>query len=180
MRQYWSEGTDAVSLNELCRLAGVSKPAVYREFGGEDGLIDAALELYATAYLTPVSRHTTTEGPFGESLMQLVDMMIDYDEAQPAGCLLAKMRVLSSNLGPATRARVEALRDSARADYAAWVDRAKSRGEIDATMSTDVAAAFVDLQLTALLMQVALGEDPELLRAHARLTFAGLLGPAAA
>lgn len=46
MECYWREGTDGVSLNELYRRADVSKPGVYREFGGEDGLMAAVLEHY--------------------------------------------------------------------------------------------------------------------------------------
>ncbi len=43
MECYWREGVDGVLLNELCRRAAVSKPGVYREFGGEDGLMDAVV-----------------------------------------------------------------------------------------------------------------------------------------
>ena len=45
MDSYWRDGVENVSLNELCRRAEVSKPGVYREFGGEEGLLDAVLEL---------------------------------------------------------------------------------------------------------------------------------------
>lgn len=178
MNAYWSEGTDDVSLNEICRRAGVSKPAIYREFGGEDGLMDAALEFYATTVLAPVMGYITQDGPFAEVLFGLVDLMVgvgaDVDRNLPAGCLLAKMRVLSSRLGPATQARVDALRADALASYAAWVERAKGRGEVSADISTAVAASFLDTQLTSLFMQIALGDDPEALRAQSRLTFAGL------
>ena len=88
------------------------------------------------------------------------------------------MRVLSSNLGPSTRARVDALRDHSRATYQRWVDRARAAGEIRADVPSETAAAFLDNQITALLMQTALGEDAETLRAQSKLTFAGLLGVA--
>ena len=171
---YWREGTDSVSLNELCRRADVSKPGVYREFGGEDGLMAAVLDHYDDTVLAPMFERIAEERPFPEVLTELVEFMTDLDRGMPAGCLLAKMRVLSSNLGPVTQARVDALREDARARYADWVERAKARGEVDPSIPTTTAAAFIDAQFTALLTQVALGEDPELLRAQARLTFAGL------
>lgn len=37
-----------------------------------------------------------------------------------------------------------------------------------------MAAAFIDNQFTALLIEVALGEDPDELRAKSRVTFTGL------
>jgi AcrR family transcriptional regulator len=174
MDSYWREGTDAVSLNELCRRAGVSKPAVYREFGGEDGLMDATLERYAETVLEPMLERTEDDAPFADVLAALIDTIVDLDRDMPAGCLLAKMRVLSSQLGSATRTRADQLRTASRARYAHWLDRAKARGDIADDIPTSVAAAFVDNQLTALLIQVAQGEDPDMLRAHAEIGFAGL------
>lgn len=173
---YWREGTDAVPLNELCRRADVSKPGIYREFGAEDGLMDAILERYAATVLSPTWELTTHDRPFAELLTTLVGFLTSADGTRPAGCLLATMRVLSSHLGPATTARVEALGAHARDTCAHWVERAKARAEIAPVVPTTVAAAFVDTQFTTLLIQMALGADPALLRAQAGLAFAGLTG----
>lgn len=178
MDSYWREGTDAVSLNELCRRADVSKPALYREFGGEDGLMDATLDHYAETVLAPMLDRTTDDAPFAEVLAAMIDIMLDINRDMPAGCLLAKMRVLSSQLGPATQNRADNLRAEARARYVDWVERAKTRGEIAEDVPTTVAAAFIDNQFTALLIQIAQGDEPDMLRAQARLTFAGLTSPA--
>ena len=176
MDSYWREGTDGVPLNEVCRRAQVSKPGVYREFGGEDGLMDAVLERYAGTVLSPTWELTTHDRPFAEVLATLVGFLTDDGDTRPAGCLLAMMRVLSSDLGPATKARVEALGAHARGIYADWVERAKTRGEIAPSVPTTVAAALIDTQFTMLLVQMALGADPGLLRAQAGLAFAGLVG----
>jgi len=173
---YWREGADGVSLNEICRRAEVSKPGLYREFGGEDGLMAAALERYAATVLAPTLEQTRLDRPFREVLETLVGFMTDPDRPVPTGCLLSSMRVSPARLGPVTRARVGALGDGARADYAAWVQRAKERGELAPDVPVEVAAAFIDTQFTTLLVQMAAGEDPELLRSQARLAFAGLTG----
>ena len=44
MRHYWRDGVHA--FNEVCRRVSVSKPSIYREFGGEDGLVEAVLIYY--------------------------------------------------------------------------------------------------------------------------------------
>ena len=54
METYWEEGIENVSLNEMCRKIGESKPSVYREYGGEEGLQLAALELYYKYRVEPV------------------------------------------------------------------------------------------------------------------------------
>jgi AcrR family transcriptional regulator len=173
---YARDDLHTLSLNEICRRAGVSKPGVYREFGGEDGLMDAVLQRYSETVLTPVTALIAQDRPFIEGLAALVAFMTDTEGAEPRGCLLAKMRESPSRLGPDTRATVAALRAGGLASYANWVERAKGRGEISDAVPTAVAAAFLDTQFTILLLKMAQGEDPKLLRAQARLAFAGLTG----
>lgn len=174
MRSYWTDGVDGVSLNEICRRVGVSKPGIYREFGGEDGLADAALERYAESVLMPTMSEISSEQPLTETLATLAEVMTSTTPSRPTGCLLVKMGGVPAHLGPLTQARVNALRSAARAAYAEVVEQAKVRGELPAHLSTELAAAFLDIQCTNLLTQMALGEDPELLRAQAALAFAGL------
>lgn len=175
MESWWRDGTDAVSFNEVVRQAGASKPAVYREFGSEDGLMDAALEYYSENYLSALLGMTEQDGPFTDVLDSMIEAIIGPSGELPRGCLLAKMRVLSSHLGPTARARVDALRNDSRSTYQRWVERARAAGEIRDDIPAETAAAFLDNQITALLMQTALGEDAETLRAQSKLTFAGLL-----
>ena len=175
---YWRDGTDGVSLNDLCRRASVSKPGVYREFGGEDGLMDAVHARYADVALRPMLDQIAQDRPFADVLAALVGSMTEPDRSKPAGCLLVKMCMLSSRLGPVTQARVDALRDQLRATYGRWVDQARERGEITTDVSTEVVAAFIDTQFMTLLTQMTLGEDPQSLRAQAALAFAGLTGGA--
>lgn len=171
---YWSEGVEAISLNEICRRAGVSKPGVYREFDGEDGLMDAALERYAETVLASNLAQLTPDLTFVEGLAGLIALMTDTERSGPAGCLLVKMQHSPDRLGPTAAARVDALNAAARAVYGEWIDRSKQLGQVAPDVSTEVAAALIDLQCTTLLVQMALGEDPELLRAQANLAFAGL------
>jgi AcrR family transcriptional regulator len=176
MESYWRDGVGTVSLNEVCRRAETSKPGIYREFGGEDGLMDAVLERYAETVLAPTFEQIAQDRPFRDVLATVLEMLTDTSRALPPGCLFVKMRTSPSRLGAATGVRVAALREGARAIYVEWIDGAKQRGEIAPGVSTVVAALLLDTQCTALLMQMALGEDPELLRAQAWLAFAGLTG----
>lgn len=174
MDSYWREGLDAISLNEICRRAAVSKPGLYREFGGEDGLMDAALEHYASTVLVANFAAVDPEATFQQVLSALVAAFTDPERAGPVGCLLARMQHAGDHLGPKTAARVEALRNHARAAFAELIEKAKQRGEVTVNVSTEVAAAMLDIQCNTVLMQMAIGEDPDLLRAQAMLAFSGL------
>ena len=177
MEAYWREGVEEISLNELCRRAAVSKPGVYREFGGEDGLMEAALLRYAETVLdTLIAQIADSPRPFPEVLAGVLEFITDADRPIPPGCLLVRLRGAGPRLGPKTRARVEALRQSALSTYTLWIDQARSRGELASEVPTPVAAAFLDTQISTLLVRMAEGADPGSLRAQARLAFAGLTG----
>lgn len=176
MNSYWSEDIHGLSLNEICRRAGVSKPGMYREFGGEDGLMESALAHYAETVLAPLIALIAAEAAFTEVLGQLLTFMTRADRDRPAGCLLAKLRSAPSRLGPVSQARVAALRDTAIAAYTDWIERAKVRGEVSSSIPTHVAAALLDTYFMTLMTQMAAGEDPDLVRAQAQLALAGLTG----
>lgn len=176
MDGYWSEGLDAISLNELCRRASVSKPGLYREFDGEDGLMDATLEHYAATVLEPAAGQIDTRAPLKHVLSAMVGLLTDTTRTGPAGCLLARMQHAPEQLGPRTTSRVNALREAARQLYGELIDMAKQRGEVSADVSTTVAAAMIDIQCNALLMRIAAGEDRDILRSQALLAFSSLTG----
>lgn len=174
MESYWRDGLNALSVNEICRRTKISKPGLYREFGGEDGLMEAVLDHYRELVVGPLLSMISADRPFAEVLNELVFWMTQ-DHGTPAGCLFVKMRSSPSRLGPATSARVEAVRDEMRVAYKAWYQRALDRNEVNAKIPPDFAAYYLDTQLTTVLVQVAAGEPPGIVRAQAQLAFAGLL-----
>jgi len=175
---YWRDGVESVSLNEICRRAGVSKPGLYREFGGEDQLMDAALTRYSATVLGPVLATLADDRPFRETLDALIDFATREETPDvPSGCLFANMRTSRGRLGPVTSEHVEELREGAVGAYAAWLARCASRGEIELPAAIETTATYVDAQITMMVNRVAAGEDPDTVRAHAALAFAVLANP---
>ena len=175
---YWRDGIDAVSVNEICRRAGVAKPGVYREFGDEDHLMDAVLTEYHAKVLAPILATLERDRPFRVALNDLITMMTrPARDGSPVGCLIAKMRVARPRLGPVTGDHIDRIRTDAIAAYTAWLRRAVERGEIQPPESIDTVATYIDAQLTMLLNRVAAGDDPEAVRTHARLAFTAITGP---
>lgn len=170
MHAYWRDGPDAVSLNEICRRAKVSKPSLYREFGGEDKLMDAALQRYAEVVLAPNFAAVDADAPLYASLELMITSFTEPGRAGPPGCLLALLQQ-ADGLGSTVSERVEMLRSHARAAYATLVDEAKDRREVDDGIPTDIAAAMIDIQCNTVLARMAAGEDPVLLRDQAMLAF---------
>jgi len=178
VESYWREGPNRISLNEVCRRAEISKPGVYREFGNEDGLVEAAIARYSELQLKPLIEMVSSDVPFEEALDSVITAMTEPRTDRPTGCLLAKMRASREELGPLARAQVEELRETSIATYRRWIERAQGDGQVDPSIPPELAARFVDAQFNNILGQVAAGEDPEMIRAQARLAFAGLCGRA--
>ncbi|EDM81834.1 transcriptional regulator, TetR family protein [Plesiocystis pacifica SIR-1] len=171
---YWREGLHALSLNELCRRVGTSKPALYREFGGEDGLMLAALEHYRGLAVVPLLAIIASDEPFAVVLERAVAVMTS-DHGTPPGCLFTKMRLSKGRLGPQTLGRLEGIEAERIAAFEAWYRRALERGEADASVAPELAAAYLDKQFTMALVSMALGESVEQIRAQGRLAMRALV-----
>lgn len=174
MTSLWCDGVRDVSLNEICRRANVSKPGVYREFGSEDGLTEAAVELYRETVVASVLELLTLDNPFSAVLDSILRWTTE-PSGKPLGCLVAELRIAPGALGPVTAAKVSAVAEEMRQAYEQWFRRAQARGEVDGRVSPALAAHFIDTQLTSVLLQMRLRTDPELVRAQARLAFRALI-----
>ena len=169
---YWREGVDSLSLNEICRRAEISKPGLYREFGGEDQFLDAVLTRYHEIVLGPRMAMYGEERPFRETLESIIQFATrEQADDTPVGCLFAKMKAARGHLGAVTGAHVDELREQLIAAYSAWLERSVQRGEITLPASLETTASYVDTQMTLMLDRIAAGEDPETVRAHAHLAF---------
>ena len=168
MENYWREGVQTLSLSEVCRRAKLSKPALYREFGGEDALMDAALEHYNERVVAPVVAALTMDLPFPDLAEQLI-LGMSADSGAPAGCLFTEMRLARSRLGPVTQARVHAMELNRLKAFEVWYQQALMRHEVDPSIPADLAAAYIDTQLATILTQMAAGEEPERVRSLARM-----------
>ncbi|MCL4797692.1 MAG: TetR/AcrR family transcriptional regulator [Bryobacteraceae bacterium] len=158
MTAYWQDDPSDVSLNSICRLAGVSKPSLYREFGSEDGLTLATLDRYAEQVLSDVIAILHT----GAGLRATLDAFIDFacdDPRMETGCLFYKMRSGKHRLGPQTRARIDELDAMARGAFETFLQRCRDAGEWPAGRSVQAGARYLSEQVALAITQRASGED---------------------
>lgn len=173
MEQYWREGVHALSLNEVCRRLSLSKPIVYRAFGGEDGLIEAALGHYRDIMVAPVFELLEVECAFSDAMEALIIGMTSPRE-HPPGCLFTEMRLLRAQLGPLTLAKLDAIEAERCAAFERWVARGIERGEVSPRFGAREAAEYIDAQFSMVLLHMGMGHAAETVRAHARLAVRAL------
>ena len=112
LMSYWTNGPTSVAIHQICQLAEVSKPSLYREFGSDDGLKNATLDLYHGMVLVPFYEILTHEITFQEGIEALIAFTIQDRQALdiPNGCLQVAMREQKDKLGEITRKKVDLLR----------------------------------------------------------------------
>ena len=168
MNAYWHRDPADVSVNELCVLAGVSKPSLYRAFGGEDGLTKAVLERYAHEVLAEVQAMLQPGRGLHSTLAALIDFASDSPRMR-TGCMFYKMRSGKHRLGPETQALVEQLDAGARAAYRAFLQSCRDAGEWPAGLEVEAGARYLSEQVVHAVSQRASGEPSEQVRASLTL-----------
>lgn len=169
MEAFWTEDPADVSLNEICKRAGVSKPSLYREFGSEDGLMRAALDRYAEQVLSDIFALLSGDAPLGEVLDALTEFA-SRDPKMETGCLFYKMRAGKHRLGPRTRERVDEIDAAAVQAYEAFLEARRAAGDWTSGLPAAVAARYLSEQIALALTQRAAGEDKD--EIHATLSLA--------
>ncbi len=172
LRAYWQDGVNTVSLNEICRRADVSKPGLYREFGGEDGLMKAVLAHYQQHVLEEILQVLDADSSLRDTLDTLISIVtVNNNPEAPKGCLLVKMRDARFHLGEETRQQIEQAHQYQLATFTRWLEHLQQSGEFGTTMTAAFAATYVVTQLNQALTQIAQGEDSELVKAILKTAF---------
>lgn len=163
MDSYWKDNIGNLSLNEICRRSGVSKPGLYREFSNEDGLMKAVLIRYQEQVLEPVQQMLNSDVPFKEALDNLISFAtsVNCHDESPNGCLFIKMRESRVHLGKETQAQIDFLEKQGLVFFKKWVERSKTKGEFSVDMSSEFVATYIDAQLSNASTQLARGVAPE-------------------
>ena len=161
MLNYWLDGPTNVSLNEICYKAKISKPGLYREFGGEDGLMKSVLLLYQSSVTQQLLNLLKLEKSFDKTLDELIAFVTNNKskENKPKGCLLAKFRQSRNKFGIKTQEQIDIIIKKRRLGFQLWIEQSKLKGEFEKSMSSKNAANYIDSQLDYAVSELANGED---------------------
>ena len=155
LMEYWSKGPSNVSINDICKLTGASKPGVYREFTSDDGLKKSALKAYETLAVQPLIDILHLDQPVSKTIDAVIEFIAQDRKSIniPNGCLLVMMTTQSDQLGKTTLEELNRIRADLFTAYFEWVERAKFEGGF-ADIETNIAALFLENQhISAMRMQ---------------------------
>ncbi len=166
-----------VSLNEICKRAGVSKPGVYREFGSEDGLKHTVLSAYSRLLIEQFQPLLNRDKSFEETLETLIAIALQDKSEQelPSGCLHVASCNCIEQLGIHTAEITTEIREHILANYETIIERAKKRGEFKSELSTRLAALYINEQIGNAMLQQKRGESAEDIKAILTLSLSVLV-----
>jgi AcrR family transcriptional regulator len=108
-------GPSGMTINQLCRRAGVKPPAIYYHFGSKEGLLGAVVETVTEAWLDQLEASQPAGGDMVERLRAAVDgwqAMIE-DPARPMKLLLS-VQLGGADDSPEIRASLRRVYERAR------------------------------------------------------------------
>ena len=155
--QYWSNGPADVSINDICKKLGASKPGIYREFGSDDGLKAAAFLAYEAMAIEPFLALFNPAQPLPKTLEDIVTFLMQDREEMgiPKGCLFVTMRAQRERLGPETLKVLDKSREEFLTRIMSWVQATKRAGVFRQNIPTKTAAYQIDaLHAGAMRMQM--------------------------
>lgn len=173
---YCKEGVDTLSLNQVCAKLGFSKPALYRYFGGEDGLRRAALAHYFEVWMAPRFALMDFTQPFVAQCEQLAELFTNTDPDTPIakGCLFTKMRLSRGILGSESLGNVEHLEHGLRAQFSAWMEGIAKSGQLKPGLAPADAADYMDAQIMLAAIHLSQGGTPAEIKTRLILALSAL------
>jgi len=149
MKEYWLDETNSISLNEICKRAKVSKPGIYREFGNEDGLIEAILLKYEKEVTSQFLGILEKEEELSAKIQTLAFHITSNteDKHSKKGCLLVKIQNSKANIGQKTQKQISCMQTTLLQAYERCIHQAKEKGQFKADISNKLAAEYFNAQI---------------------------------
>lgn len=141
------KGYDGAHLQELVEVTGLNRFSLYKEFGGKEGLFQAALDAYLER-LAALGRHLEYDPPGLANVRAYYAELLAHDF--PHGCLAVNTIREKHVVPPRIYATIERFAASSEESLRRNLQAARDAGELSAGTDVDALAQF----LTALDMGI--------------------------
>jgi TetR/AcrR family transcriptional repressor of nem operon len=134
------KGYEGAHLQELVEVTGLNRFSLYKEFGGKEGLFQAALDGYLER-LSQLDAHLRRDPPGLANLRAFYAALIDADF--PYGCLAVNTIREKHLVPPAVFATIEKFAASTEESFRRNVAAARAAGDLPADTDVDTLAKFL-------------------------------------
>src|SRR5580693_3838248 len=144
LQVFWRKGYEGTSLSDLTRAVGVNRPSLYAAFGDKEALFRKALDRYLNgpaAYTQEALKEPTARAVVERLLRGAADL--NTAPRNPGGCLTVQGALACGAAGDSIRQELAAYRAAGEAALRRRFQRAKSEGDLGATVNSADLARYV-------------------------------------
>ena len=165
LQVFWRRGYEGASLSDLTKAVGVNRPSLYAAFGDKEALFRKALDRYLNgpaAYTQEALKEPTARAVVERLLRGAADL--NTAPRNPGGCLTVQGALACGEAGDSIRQELAACRASGEAALRRRFQRAKSEGDLPATVNPADLARYVATIVYGMAVQAAGGASRDKLQ----------------
>ena len=158
LQVFRQKGYEAASLTDLTRAMGIERPSLYAAFGDKEALFGKALDRYLNgpaAYTQEALKEATARAVIERLLRGAADL--NTASRNPGGCLMVQGALACGEAADSIRKELMASRAAGEAALRRRLQRAKSEGDLPATVNPADLARYVATVIYGMAVQAAGG-----------------------
>jgi AcrR family transcriptional regulator len=158
LQVFWRKGYEGATLSDLTKAVGVNRPSLYAAFGDKEALFRKALDRYLNgpaAYTQEALKEPTARAVIERLLRGAADL--NTAQRNPGGCLTVQGALACGAAGDSIRQELAACRAAGEAALRRRFQRAKSEGDLPATVNSADLARYVATITYGMAVQAAGG-----------------------
>ena len=165
LQVFWRKGYEGTSLSDLTEAMGVNRPSLYAAFGDKEALFRKALDRYLNgpaAYTQEALKEPTAHAVVERLLWGAADL--NTAPRNPGGCLTVQGALACGEAADSIRQELAAYRAAGEAALRRRFRRAKSEGDLPATVNPTDLARYVATIVYGMAVQAAGGASRDQLQ----------------
>jgi AcrR family transcriptional regulator len=165
LQVFWRKGYEGTSLSDLTQAVGVNRPSLYAAFGDKEALFRKALDRYLNgpaAYTQEALKEPRARGVVERLLRGAADL--NSAPRNPGGCLTVQGALACGEAAESVRQELAAYRAAGEAALRRRFRRAKSEGDLSATVNPADLARYVATIVYGMAVQAAGGASRDQLQ----------------
>jgi len=162
---FWRKGYEGTSLSDLTKAAGINRPSLYAAFGDKEALFRKALDRYLdgpAAYTQEALKEPTARAVIERLLRGAAEL--NAAPRNPGGCLMVQGALACSEAADSIRQELTACRAAGEAALRRRLRRAKSEGDLSATVNPADLTRYVATIVYGMAVQAAGGASRDKLQ----------------
>lgn len=181
LRVFWQKGYEGTSLSDLTDAMGINRPSLYAAFGNKESLFRKALDRYVARGEASM-QHALAQPTARAATQAMLALFVERltDPRAPAGCLTIQGGLCGSEAGDPVRQALAQCRVRVQERLAERFARARTDGDLPATVDPADLARFVTTISQGMSVQAASGATAADLQRVADLAMAAWPVPEAA